>query len=278
MAEVNRLGLALTGYLDYFPAERIQILGLGEHTYMRKHADPAVLDRIFSRRFPCLILCRSLEPSAATRAAAEKSQTPLISSALETGRLMTELTLYLEEALAPSTTLHGVLVDVYHLGVLILGDSGIGKSECALELVKRGHMLVADDRVEIKRMPGDRLIGSGDAILRHHMEVRGVGIIDLRNLFGIGSVLDSARVELVVVLEEWDPKRNYERVGLEERFRTILGVAVPEVSIPLRPGRNVAALVEAAAINQRLRMKGYHTAKELNDRLVEMMRESTPPT
>jgi len=179
----------------------------------------------------------------------------------------------MEEALAPSVVKHGVLMNVLGMGVLILGKSSIGKSECALELVKRGHLLVADDIVEIKRRSGDILEGSGGELIRHHMEIRGIGIIDIKNLFGISSVMDMTKIELVVQLEEWQGEKEYERLGIDDRFLDILGLRIPEVTIPVKPGRNLAAIIEVASMNQRLKLRGYHTARELDRKLIEIMKE-----
>jgi HPr kinase/phosphorylase len=247
VSEVNRPGLALAGYFEYFRGERIQIFGMGESAYMDTLSNARrmeVLEQFFSARtLPCAITTHGRTPPLEMVEQANRHSTPLITCPMATGILIEELAAYLEESLAPLTTLHGVLVDVYGLGVLIVGVSGIGKSECALELLKRGHILVADDVVEIKHKPGAILVGHCNPLLKHHMEVRGLGIIDVTKIFGVSSVIEQSKIELVVRLEADDKTQDYERVGLEQRSTEILGVKVPEAVIPVRPGRNVAILV-----------------------------------
>ena len=275
ISEINRPGLTFTGYLDHFSSERIQIIGLGEYSYL-KSLTPAkrseVLDKIFEfKEMPCFILARGLKPLPEMLEVHKKHKVPLLVTALATSSLMSELISYLEEKMSESTTVHGVLVNVYGLGVLIMGDAGMGKSECALELIKRNHMLVADDVVQIHRYSGGVLIGNRDETIQYHMELRGLGIIDVDKLFGIGFILDKAKIELVVHFEEWDPKKEYDRVGLEEKFTTVFGVKIPEVVFPVRPGRNLAVLIEIACLNQQLKKRGFNSAKELNERLISKM-------
>jgi len=275
VSEVNRPGLALSGYFEHFPSERIQIIGTGEYTYLNslsQEKQAEVLEKVLSLTdIPCCILARGLDPLPEMLKAHQKFHVPLLRTSLTTSQLMGELIFYLEDKMSPSTNIHGVLVSVYGLGVLIMGDAGIGKSECALELVKRGHMLVADDIVEISQRSGGMLVGKGEEIIRHHIEVRGLGIIDVRSLFGIGFILDESKIELVIQLTAWNPDHEYERVGLEEHFTSILDIRVPEITLPVGPGRNVAVLVEIASLNQRLKNKGHYTAQELNQRLIQMM-------
>ncbi|MBI3291210.1 MAG: HPr(Ser) kinase/phosphatase [Elusimicrobia bacterium] len=279
VSEIHRPGLAFTGYLDYFPGERVQILGLGEHSYLATLSSKQRLtsaERVFSApEVPCVILTRGLTPHPELLQVAKTLRVPFLRTGLETARIIEELTVYLEEELAPTTTVHGVLVAVYGLGVLLLGDSGIGKSECALELVKRGHMLIADDLVEIKQRAGGFLVGTGSELIRHHMELRGLGIIDVKAVFGIVAILDRARIELVIRLEEWNEQVEYDRVGIAEQSATILEVKVPEIVMPVRPGRNLAVLIEVAALNQRLKNLGQFTAQELNERLIRHMAPGT---
>jgi len=283
VSEINRPGLALSGYLDYFPAERVQIMGLGEHTYMstftpaqRREAMHKICT--FSKKLPCLVLTRGIKPHKEVIEVANATKVPLLRTALTTAQLIGELTVYMEEKLAQTTTIHGVLMNVYGLGVLLVGDSGIGKSECALELLKRGHMLVADDVVEVKHRLGGALFGTGAELIRHHMELRGVGIIDVQKIFGVGSVLDRTRIELVIRLEEWKQAVEYDRVGLSDRTTSILGVRVPEIIMPVRPGRNLAVLVEVATLNERLKFRGEFTAKEFNRKLITLMAKRTAAT
>lgn len=275
VSEVNRLGLALSGYLDYFPQERVQLVGLAEHAYcssLSPDRQQQILEKIFSYpELPCVIIARDLEPLPAMMAMSEKYKVPLLRTPLMTTQISGDMIYYLEEKLSPSTNVHGVLVSVYGLGVLILGEAGIGKSECALELVKRGHMLVADDAVKICQRSGGVLIGRGEEIIRHHMEVRGLGIIDVSSMFGIGYTLDESRIEMVVRLEPWNMNQEYERIGIDEEFATILKIRIPEITLPVGPGRNLAVLIEIASLNQRLKNKGHHSARELNQKLIQMM-------
>lgn len=276
VTEINRPGLTLTGYLKHFRYERVQVLGRGEHAYLTslpKEKRNEILEKFFSYKSPCIIVTCNVSPVKESVKISEKFAVPLLATPLDTPHLVAELIAYLEDELAPTTSLHGTLVDVYGLGVLILGESAIGKSETALELVKRGHMLVTDDVVQIRQKPGGILIGSGKNIVSQHMEIRGLGIIDIRALFGMGAVFDRTRIELVIRLEEWDEAKEYERLGLEEKYTEILGVKLPELIIPVRPGRNIAVLIEVAAMNQRLKAKGYHSAKELDRKLIEIMRK-----
>jgi HPr kinase/phosphorylase len=276
VSEINRPGLALSGYLDYFPSERVQIMGLGEHSFLShlpasKRYD--VCKRVFAyhKNIPCIVMTRGLKPHAETLRAADELKVPVLRSGLTTAHLIGELTVYMEEKLAPTATVHGVLMNVYGLGVLLSGDSGIGKSECALELIKRGHMLVADDVVEIKQRLGGVLWGTGAELIRHHMELRGVGIIDVQKIFGVSCILDKTRIELVIRLEEWKQSVEYDRVGLSDQVTNILGVRIPEVVMPVRTGRNLAVLVEVATLNQRLKYRGTFTAREFNQRLIAQM-------
>lgn len=276
VSEINRPGLALSGYIDYFPSERVQIMGLGEHSFLSHLSGSKRYDvskRVFSyhKNLPCIIMTRGLKPHPETLRAADELKVPVLRSGLTTAHLIGELTVFLEEKLAPTTTVHGVLMNVYGLGVLLSGDSGIGKSECALELIKRGHMLVADDVVEIKQRLGGVLWGTGAELIRHHMELRGVGIIDVQKIFGVSCILDKTRIELVIRLEEWKQSVEYDRVGLSDQTTNILGVRVPEVVMPVRPGRNLAVLVEVATLNQRLKYRGTFTAREFNQRLITQM-------
>ena len=278
VSEVNRPGLALGGYLEHFRSERIQIIGRGEHAYCIK-AEAAELSRTLNQMLdhadlPCLVITRNLSAPDILHRICEEHQVPLLRTQLDTAAFVGELTAYLEDKLSPSTLIHGVLVAVYGLGVLLQGDSGIGKSECALELLKRGHILIADDVVEIRKKRGGTLVGSGPETLRHYIEVRGLGILDVKLLFGIGSVLEHSPVELAVQLELWNPGKIYDRVGLEGKTTKILDVDLPLLNIPVSPGRNLAILLEVAALNQRVRSQGRISAKELNDRLIATMHKS----
>ena len=276
VSELNRPGLALAGFLDHFRAERVQIFGVGEQSYCTK-ADPKVIAETLSEMFaapglPCVVMTQNQKTPAALVAAAKKHGVPLLRSKLETATLVSELSEVLETKLLPTTTMHGVLVDVYGLGVLIQGDAGIGKSECALELLKRGHILIADDAVQIQHRRGGVLRGMCPEALKGYMEVRGLGVIDVKLLFGIGAILERTRIELAIKLEPWNAQAHYERIGLETLKTAILDVDIPLIKIPVSPGRNLAVLIEVAALNQRLRTQGYFSAETFNQRLIERMR------
>jgi HPr kinase/phosphorylase len=275
VADINRPGLTLAGFFEFYRGERMQVFGMGESAFTATLSSAQrmeIFDRLLSASdLPCVILTHGREPVREMVEQCDRYQVPLFQSQWETARFIGELTAYLEERLAPCTSLHGTLVNVYGMGVLILGSSGIGKSECALELLKRSHMLVADDRVEIRHKPGAILVGSGHQLVQHHMEVRGLGIIDVWKIFGVGAVLKRSLIELVVYLETWDQKKEYDRMGLEEKNTTLLGVAVPEIRVPVQPGRNLGALIEVATLNQRLKQHGVHSARELNERLIQRM-------
>lgn len=276
VSELNRPGLALSGFLDHFRAERVQIIGIGEQSYCLK-AEPkklaaALSAMLASPDLPCVVMTHNLKTPAALVSACRKHGVPLLRSKLDTASLVSELGEILESRLAPTTTMHGVLVDVYGLGVLIQGEPGIGKSECALELLKRGHILIADDAVQIQHRRGGVLRAACPEPLKHYMEVRGLGVIDVKLLFGIGSILDRTNIELAIKLEPWTAGAHYERVGLETKKMTILDVELPLIKIPVSPGRNLAVLIEVAALNQRLRNKGYFSAETFNQRLIERMK------
>lgn len=275
--DINRPGLAVGGFFDHFRAERIQLIGRGEHAYLSssgaENRKDVLKQFLAFKGLPCVILTRGLDVPRDLKEVCEEAGVPLLRTQWDTAQFISEVSVYLEDKLSPSTTVHGVLVDVYGLGVLLLGESGIGKSECAIELVKRGHMLVSDDVVNIQHHSGGILFGTSEETIKHHMEVRGLGIIDIRAIFGVGAILDKTRIELVIRLEMWEPNKEYERLGLEERTTDILDVPVPEVILPVRPGRNLAVLIEIAALNQRLKSKGQHSARELNQRLIDLMRK-----
>ena len=273
-SDINRPGLQLAGFLDYFPHERPQVLGKVEMTYLNQ-LEPQVryerLKRFMSYDLPCVTICRSIRCPAELKPLAEERDIWVFSSPLPTSKFVLNITNYLNNRLAPRITRHGVLVDVYGVGILINGDSGVGKSEAALELVKRGHRLVADDVVDIKRVSDKRLIGESPEVVRHFMEIRGIGIIDISAMYGIGSVIHSKSIDMVVKLELWQKDKEYDRLGLTEEFTEIMGVKVPLIELPIRPGRNVAIVLEVAARNFRLKQQGYNAAKELDNRLMSRM-------
>ena len=268
IAEVNRPGLFLAGYYDYFDKLRLQIMGLAEMNFLSGLSPEKryeALDQLFRQQPPAVIVGRSeeLKPFPEMQELAKKHGVALLRSNETTCTLMGSLISVLNLELAPRITRHGVLVEVYGEGILILGDSGVGKSETAIELVKRGHRLIADDAVELRRVSYRKILGTAPANIRHFIELRGIGIINVARVFGIGSVRSSVEVEMVVQLEPWDRTKNYDRTGLETEYYDILGVKVPSMLIPVMPGRNLAVILETAAINNRQKEMGYNAAKEL---------------
>lgn len=269
-SDLNRPALQLAGFFDYFDADRVQIIGKVEYTYIQNlfaSERLAVFERLFSSKIPCMVLSRDLEPLPDIIEVAHKYKIPILQTEKATSYFSSELNRYLKSELAPRISIHGVLVDVYGEGVFITGESGIGKSETALELIKRGHRLVADDVVEIKKVADDELIGSSPDIIRHFIEVRGIGIVDCRMLFGVESVKETQTIDLVIQLEDWNPEQEYERLGLNEEYMNILGNDIVSHRIPIRPGRNLAIIVESAAINHRQKAMGYNAAIEINNRV-----------
>ncbi len=269
-ADVNRPALQLTGFFDYFDHHRIQIIGHVEATYMKKQGvehSLSMMEKILSYRVPCIIFCRDMEVQSECIELAEKYGIPLFRTKDTTTSFSSELNRWLKVELAPRITVHGVLVDIYGEGVLIMGESGIGKSEVALELIRRGHRLVSDDVVEIKKVSDETLIGTAPEKIRHFIELRGIGIIDAKTLFGVESVKDDQSIDLVVKLEEWEKEKEYDRMGLEEQYIEFLGNKVECHSIPIRPGRNTAIICESAAVNYRQKLMGYNAARELYNRV-----------
>jgi HPr kinase/phosphorylase len=277
-SEINRPQLALTGHLDNFAYEKIQILGKTEIPYLRK-MDPTIREdmirKLLKHDIPCIIITTGLECPEILLRLANEYTVPILRSQLPTGELVGRLLNYLDITFAPRITIHGVLVDVFGVGLLILGKSGVGKSECALELIERGHRLVADDMVEIYRAKGGTLYGTGSEVIRHHMEIRGVGVIDISRIFGVGVIRDHKRIELVVHLEDWVEGREYDRLGLDHSTYKILDVKVTELTIPVAPGRNLSIILEVAAMNHRLKELGYHPVERLNKILEQKIAEKT---
>lgn len=265
-SDVNRPALQLTGYFEHFEESRIQMIGNVEYTFIQQMSDAEKktrYDAFLKFDIPCVIFCRSLQPDEIFLEEAIKNEVPVLGTDRPTSEFMAELIYTLGEELAPCITVHGVLVDVYGEGLMITGDSGIGKSEAALELIRRGHRLVTDDVVEIRKINEHTLIGTSPEVTRHFIELRGIGIINVAHVFGIGSVRSSVEVEMVVQLEPWDRTKNYDRTGLDTEYYDILGVQVPSMLIPVMPGRNLAVILETAAINNRTKEMGYNAAKEL---------------
>ena len=263
--DVNRPGLQLTGFFDYFDADRLQLIGLVETSYLER-LEPqqrlASFDALFAYDFPALIVSRSLEPFPECMEMAEKHNKIILRTKDTTSNFMSTLIAYLKQALSPCITRHGVLLDIYGEGVLILGESGVGKSETAIELVKRGHRLIADDAVEIKRIAADRLEGTAPELIRHYIELRGIGVVDVRRLFGMSAIKREADIDLVVNLEPWKDGTMYDRLGAENLYTSILDVKVPTLTIPVKPGRNLAIIIEVAAMNNRNKKMGYNAALE----------------
>ena len=273
-AELNRPGLELVGYYDHFAFERPQVMGNAEMGYlMGLSAEERMekLERFFSYRIPCIIICRGHVPPEDMLQLAIAKGLPVYGSDMSTSDFIVAAILYLNRVLAPHMTMHAVLVDVYGVGILITGESGVGKSEAALELVKRGHQLVADDVVDICRVNNNRLVGEAPETVRHFMEIRGIGIIDIRQMYGIGAVLLSKSIDMGIHLEIWNDQKEYDRLGLEEQNITIMDVKVPSLVLPVKPGRNLAIIIEVAARNLSLRRLGYSAARELDKRLSDMM-------
>lgn len=269
-SEINRPALQLTGYFDHFYSERVQIIGYVEYTYLEhlpREAKLPVYEKFLSYHVPCIIYTTMTEPDEDMLRLAEQYEVPVFMTKMTTSSFMAEIIRWLNVELAPCISIHGVLVDVYGEGVLIMGESGIGKSEAALELIKRGHRLVTDDVVEIRKVSDATLIGSSPDITRHFIELRGIGIIDVKTLFGVESVKNTQSIDLVIKLEEWDREKEYDRLGLEEEYTEFLGNQVVCHSLPIRPGRNLAVIVEAAAVNHRQKKMGYNAAKELYTRV-----------
>ena len=273
---INRPGLAIAGHLERFKSERIQIIGQGEHAFCLKNKESEIvvnLNKMFSGdKVPCVIFTGGLKPPKFFKEAVKKAKIPLFSTNIDTATFIRELTIFLDDKLAVIKHVHGVLVSVYGLGVLIQGNAGVGKSECAMELLKRGHILIADDVVEIKRRIGYMLLGSSPKNISHYMEVRGLGIIDVELLFGIGATMKQSVVEMRVFLEHVTDLAKYDRTGLSSDTVSILDVPIPSLRVPVTPGRNLAILIEVAALNQRLKNQGYCAAKKFNEGMIKEMK------
>ena len=273
-ADLNRPGLQLAGHYDYFSRKCPQVLGNTEMSYLNSLTPEVRYERLkkfFSYDMPCVIICRGLEPVAELIPLAKEHDIPVFRTDAITARFFVNGIIYMRQALAPRATLHGVLLDVHGIGVLITGRSSVGKSEAALELIKRGHQLVADDVVDICKVSDDQLVGESPEMVRHLMEIRGIGIIDIKAMYGIGSVLPHKKIQLVIHLEKWDETKEYDRYGLTDEYTEIMGVKLPQLILPVKPGRNLAIIIEVAARNFGLKRLGYSAAEELNRRTNEMM-------
>ena len=273
-SRVNRPGLQIIGFYDYYEQARLQIIGKVENMYlskMTKKERMSKLDDFFKTTPAGVIYTSSLPVEPEVVKLAEKYRVPLLRTSKSTSDFMAALIAFLNIELGPRITRHGVLVEVYGEGILLLGDSGVGKSETAIELLKRGHRLIADDAVEIKRISATTLIGRAPEIIRHYVELRGIGIVDVRRLFGMGAVKESEKIDLIINLEPWQENKMYDRLGLDEQKTDILGINVPSIVLPVSPGRNLSVVIEVAAMNNRQKKMGYNTAEEFNKRLMESM-------
>lgn len=270
--DINRPGMQLAGFFEHYETTRVQVMGFVEYCYMEKMNEKRreeIYRELIHEDIPAIIYCRDLEPDETFLKIANERQVPILNTSKATSTFSAEIIRWLNVKLAPCISIHGVLVDVYGEGVLITGESGIGKSEAALELIKRGHRLVSDDVVEIRRVSDETLIGSAPDITRHFIELRGIGIVDVKSLFGVSSVKETQSIDLVIRLEEWDKEKDYDRLGLEEEFTEYLGNKVVCHSIPIRPGRSLAIICESAAVNYRQKKMGYNAAQELYKRVQE---------
>lgn len=267
---LNRPGLSLVGFFDFFDSDRIQIMGKMEYTYLKMmgHDDRLKCFRdLLSHPVPALVISRGLQPFPECVQAAKEYGRTVLGSAQETSDIMSDMTASLRSALSPCITRHGVLVEVYGEGILLMGESGVGKSETAVELIKRGHRLIADDAVELRRVRANTLEGSAPELIRYYVEMRGIGVIDVRQLFGMSAIKDSQKIDLVINLEQWKQGMLYDRLGLEDKHTSILDVSLPELTIPVKEGRNLAVIIEVAAMNNRHKKMGYNAAREFTDKI-----------
>lgn len=273
-SDINRPGLQFAGYFHYFAPERIQVIGNAEWHYLNELQEDIKIQRlkgIFEMPIPAMIFTRNLEIYPELIQCGKKYGRSILRTDLSSSKFINKLINYLDEMLAPSITMHGVLVDIYGVGTLILGKSGVGKSETALELIKRGHRLVADDAVVIKKLDDKVLKGNAPELIKHFLELRGIGIIDIKRLYGVGAIRNTKGIDLVIELEYWDEKKHYDRLGLDDEYTEILNIKLPKITIPVKPGRNLAMIVEVAARNHRQKKMGYNAAVELNKKLMEEM-------
>lgn len=269
--DINRPGMQLMGYYQFFPYERIQVIGNAEYAYLQSLSNEEMIEKMdtfMTYNFPMLCITRGHKISEVMISLAKKYDRFLVQSDLPTTKFMSKISGYINNKTAPIEVTHGVLVDVDGLGILIKGDSGIGKSEAALELIKRGHRLVSDDAVEIKKLEDDMLVGQSPEITQYMLEIRGIGLLDIKSLYGVGAVKPSKTIDLVAYLENWDENKYYDRLGMDEEYMEILGVKVPRIMVPVKPGRNIAVILEIAARNQRQKFMGYNAAVEFNKKLI----------
>ncbi len=276
-SDLNRPGLQMVGFFDYFDTSRLQVLGKVECTYLEQFKSEQraeMLDRFFSHDFPAIIITRDIRAFPELLSAAEKYDRTVLRTEMETSSFMSALISYLNVEIAPRRTRHGVLVEVYGEGILIMGESGVGKSETAIELLKRGHRLVADDAVEIKRVSEKTLVGTSPDVIRHFVELRGIGIVDIKEIFGMGAVKNTESIDMIIHLEPWVEGKQYDRLGMVDEYTNIMGINIPSITIPVKLGRNLAVIVEVAAMNNRQKKMGYNAAVELNNRLMREMEKN----
>jgi len=275
--DINRPGLALSGFFESFAFKRVQVFGRGEVAFLHKVIHDGNIDSIrqlFSYPIPCCIFTHNLEVPELFSQMAEEAGCPILATDLESTEFSTRLLRLFSNIFAPKKTLHGVLVEVFGVGILLSGDSGVGKSETALELIERGHRLVADDIVELRCVNGNTLLGQGaNKIISHHMEIRGLGIINIEQLYGVGAILEQKEVQLVVKLEEWDTNKVYDRLGTNQKTIELLGVNVPLLEIPVKPGRNIPIIIETASMNERLKSMGYNSARDFNQNVLKWIED-----
>ena len=271
--EINRPGLALSGFFENFAGDRVQLFGRGETAYLHKlhkEKNSETLKAFFKPGIPCCVFTYNTEPTEEFRELAEENCCPVLQTDLTSTEFTTRITRVFSNIFAPHKTFHGVLVEVYGIGILLSGHSGVGKSETALELVERGHRLVADDIIEIRCVNGNTILGRGaNTTISHHMEIRGLGIINISQLYGVGAIRNQKEVQLIVQLEDWDSSKAYDRLGTEQAYQELLGVKIPVIEIPVRPGRNLPIIIEAAAMNERLKDMGYNAAKDFNENVLK---------
>ena len=265
VTDINRPGMQFCGFYEYFAHERVQVIGKVEMTYLESlesRMRRPVLEKYMSYPIPCIITCWGMTPPRDLLEIARAHDVPVFQSKLKTTKFSLQAIMYLNRVLAPHITRHGVLVDVYGVGILLTGESGVGKSENAIELLKRGHRLIADDAVDITRTSAHSLRGTAPELIRYYMELRGIGVIDVRQLFGMSAVKESTRIDMIINIEQWKDGVNYDRIGLDDQYSTILDVEVPTVTVPVKPGRNLAIIIEVAALNNRQKKLGYNAAQE----------------
>lgn len=275
--EINRPGLSLTGFFDFFAHDRIQVFGKGEWAFLNSLSQEELVriaNKFFDFHLNCIVFTHGNIPNQVFIDHCQSKGIPLFISKISTHKFITLISQILDRSLAPRTIRHGVLIEVYGIGILLTGKSGVGKSETALELIERGHRLVADDMVEIRRLTESDLMGSCSDLLRHHMEIRGLGIINIKDIFGVGSVRDHMNIELMINLKEWEENVEFDRTGLENHTEEILGIQVPYIELPVKPGRNIPIIVETAAMNQRLKKMGSDSAQEFNKKLTQYIKRN----